>query len=754
MIRIDRDSVSAPDILHRSPGSKADREFQAASRFYENFAGNRQRGAFEFRIFRDPSVKEALQRLFHNKCAYCESVIAATGPGDIDQFRPKSGLISDDGQHFPLHYWWLTNEWSNLYLSCMECNRISYRSSSGSGSRSRSGKGSQFPLEDESLRGEVLSSVEQLAAERPLLLDPCSDDVESILVFSFDGTVSSADRRGLTTITLLGLNRTGLVEERRRTAVKASDLMNNMVRAVEFNNYDLVGSMIEQLKSMMRPSAAYAGMCRQLIGRAISELPGEGFAEFPEIMELARPGVVEANRRQERLAQRALIDFEVQRESYSLEEDSADSTNAYRQIGSRFIESISIQNFRAISRLDLKIADGSERAPWLMLLGENAAGKSTILQAIALALLGEQYRNSLTGALNLDLGGMVKAGAECAEIHLNLSGARDPRILKIYRDGSVSTGGRAAQLILAAYGSTRLLPRRPEQIPTGARYARIENLFDPFVPLIDARNWLLDATPEEFDYAAIAIKNALAIDLDRELVRRDGDVGLFEFGKFIPLGRLCDGYQTVIALVVDILSLVLPTWKTPELAQGLVLIDEVGNHLHPSWKLRFVESMRSVLPGMQIIATTHEPLCLRGLRHGEIAVLHKGPRGGVKLVSDLPSIEGMRVDQILTSEHFGLASTLDPALQAQFDRYNFLLRKTTPTEREKAEILRLRDEINRVQQLGNTERERRLLTAIDRFLALRSDIENETEQTQSEEDLNAELAAIWQEAARRSGPQT
>ncbi|MGO4117696.1 AAA family ATPase [Rhizobium ruizarguesonis] len=753
MIRVDRNRVPVPEILLRGRGGPADREFASASLFYAAYEQHRQRGGFEFKVFRHPTVKQALQDLFHGKCAYCETPLAATSPGDISLYRPKRGIIAGNGSHLPLHYWWIANEWSNLYLSCAECNRVSYR---GEGvTKTRSGKGGHFPLKDEQFRAKILTPVDDLEAERPLLLDPCNDDVESILIFSKDGLVSSTDERGLTTIEILGLNRPGLVEARKTTANLISTLMHGLTGSIVLEEYVQLTNLANQLKEMMEPRSAYAGMCRQLISVIVRAMPKRGLDDFPEILELVRPLAQISNRSQERAGKKALTAFQVQRESYSLEDDDDQTTHLYLQNGCRVVERITIQNLRGISGLDLHVADVTGESPWLMLLGENATGKTTVLQALALALIGDRYRDDLIKELDLDLATLVKQDSNFGEIRVHLSGASEPRILRIHADGRVETRGREAQLILAAYGSTRLLPRRGRLAPRGSRYARIENLFDPFVPLADAQDWLLRAMPEEtFDYAAIAIKIALAIDLDRELIRRERDVGLIEHGKFTPLDRLCDGYQTVIALIVDILSLVLPTWKTPELARGLVLIDEVGNHLHPSWKLRFVESLRSILPGVQVIATTHEPLCLRGLRGGEVAVLRKGSRGGIKLVSDLPSIEGMRIDQILTSEHFGLSSTLDPALQARFDRYNFLLRKTGPNQLETTELLELRDEINRMQQLGNSERERLLLAAIDRFLAHRPDTESTLDLARNEELLKAELAEIWEEAARSDGPST
>ncbi|SCB62100.1 TIGR02646 family protein [Rhizobium aethiopicum] len=748
MIRVDRQNVPAPAILLRSKGSKAEREFKAAAEFYSNYERNRQRGGFDFKLYRHSSVRKALHELFHGKCAYCETPLT-TGPGDIEMYRPKSGVIADDGTHLPLHYWWLINEWSNLYLSCADCNRLSFR---GSGdTKTRSGKGGRFPLKDEKLRAHPLDPIETLGDEQPLLLDPCNDDVETILLFSDDGLVSSKDIRGLTTIEILGLNRPGLVEARRSTARIVQMLLQTLQGYAGGSESDgFAQTIVTQLKEMMSPTAAYAGMCRQLVNAALAGLPSSEAAMLGNATALLGLRRRQTSRSEQRAAKVALTQFQSERESYSLEDDGEQGTTAYLRAGSRFVERIKAQNLRAISKLDLNVADTAGQAPWLMLLGENAAGKSTMLQALVLALVGDRYRNQLIDSLGLEPRTMVKAGASFGEISVKLSGATEPRVLRIYEDGRIETTGREAQLMLAAYGSTRLLPRRDGPKHQGTNYARVENLFDPFIPLVDAQEWLLEASPAEFDYAAIAIKKALAVDLDRQLVKRSGEVGLTEQGKFTPLARLCDGYQTVIALIADILSLVLPAWKTPELAQGLVLIDEVGNHLHPSWKLRFVESMRLILPGMQVVATTHEPLCLRGLRHGEVAVLRKGPRGGVKLVADLPPIEGLRVDQILTSEHFGLASTLDPSLQARFDRYYLLLRKKTPTQTESAEIVSLRAEINNAQQLGNNERERRLLDAIDRFLARRPEL-TAADIARGEEMLDDELSEIWSEAALLSG---
>lgn len=748
MIRIDRSSVPMPAILRRGNGGRADQEFAKAHAFYADYEAVRQRGGFDFKLYRHSSVRHALSQLFNGKCAYCEAPILATGHGDIELFRPKSGVIAADGAHLPLHYWWLANEWSNLYLACTDCNRAATRRI-GDG-LIRSGKGGRFPLEDESLRAPVLTPAADLALEQPLLLDPCVDDVEAILVFSEDGVVSCTDKRGLTTIEILGLNRASLVAARRQTARLVRTLLRTLWLSRDSADASQIDAGIhQQLKDMTAPDAAYASMCRQLVNASLAATPAAVVTKV-QADDLVVPETPVFTRREHRAAKAALSEFQAAQESYSLEAAPADSLGAYVSARDRRVERVSVRNLRAISKLDLSIVDHGARAPWLMLLGENAAGKSTVLHALALSLVGDRYRDQLVARLDLDLGRMVRNGAAFGEVSVHLSGATEPRTMRIYPDGRVEKTGRDAQVMLLGYGSTRLLPRRDGETAYGESYARIDNLFDPFIPLADAKQWLLDASPEHFDYAAIAIKKALAVEMDRDLVRQGDEVGLIERGELTPLVRLCDGYQTVIALIVDILSVVLPAWKTPGLAQGLVLIDEVGNHLHPSWKLRFVDSIRDILPGVQVIATTHEPLCLRGLQHGEVAVLHRGARGGVSLVANLPSIEGLRVDQILTSEHFGLSSTLDPGLQARFDRYHFLLRKDDPSDAEQHEIEELRRSINQIQKLGNTERERRMLAAIDRFLAKRAAEPDAVEAPLREAALEAELATIWKDAVEVS----
>lgn len=61
--------------------------------------------------YNHPTIKEALFKETHDKCAYCESKISHTSFGDIEHIFPKSKRPE------------LYVKWENLTLACEQCNR-------------------------------------------------------------------------------------------------------------------------------------------------------------------------------------------------------------------------------------------------------------------------------------------------------------------------------------------------------------------------------------------------------------------------------------------------------------------------------------------------------------------------------------------------------------------------------------------------------------------------------------------------------
>ena len=88
---------------------------------------------------------------------------------------------------------------------------------------------------------------------------------------------------------------------------------------------------------------------------------------------------------------------------------------------------------------------------------------------------------------------------------------------------------------------------------------------------------------------------------------------------------MSDGYRAVIAIACDLMAGAGIGLSDMVNATGIVLIDELGAHLHPRWKMQITGTLREVFPSMQFIVTTHEPLCLRGLVENEVIAVRSSP---------------------------------------------------------------------------------------------------------------------------------
>lgn len=91
----------------------------------------------------------------------------------------------------------------------------------------------------------------------------------------------------------------------------------------------------------------------------------------------------------------------------------------------------------------------------------------------------------------------------------------------------------------------------------------------------------------------------------------------------LDLAQLSDGERSFLAMVIDLckrLGRANPGIKTLD-GEGVVLIDELELHLHPTWQREAVEKLRKIFPRIQFIATTHSPFVIQSLRQGELVNL-------------------------------------------------------------------------------------------------------------------------------------
>jgi uncharacterized protein (TIGR02646 family) len=215
---------------------------------------------FDSAIYGAPSVKAALRRAHHDKCAFCESKVTQVAYGDVEHFRPKSGYRqrSSDPLVQP-GYYWLAYDWSNLLFSCQLCNQRH--------------KGNLFPLADVRKRAKFR---DHHMSEEPLFVNPAIEDPSIFVEFNEEyirPIVSSV--RGTATINALGLNRDELVEMRRdylapiKLLIECRALLvNRLAMEMKPEVEDHLGAIDAQLARCALDSAQYAAMVRAVLEAA------------------------------------------------------------------------------------------------------------------------------------------------------------------------------------------------------------------------------------------------------------------------------------------------------------------------------------------------------------------------------------------------------------------------------------------------------------------------------------------------------
>jgi uncharacterized protein (TIGR02646 family) len=726
----------APSALKSKPVQE---KLKSAARFFGIPLEKRRQRRYNFHAaILIPGVRKALEMSFKGKCGYCEMPVEGSTGYEIDSFRPRSRAVNLDGTLLSDYYWWLVYEWDNLIFSCPTCNKL---------------KGSRFPIEGTRVPiGE--KSEEKLLEERPLLLDPCRDFPEEELIFDEKGKVASDINRGRVTIDVLGLNRSTLVEARAAEFKLLHLEWKNLLSAEEHPDK----KSRSLFSSLIHSSRPFLAMRRQFIGQwsdvtmrhspemetllkptlsfrtAFTRQAQEAYLKFAPALSTKKKATRKSVRKVAAASSRQIKSFlkktvedyanyEAQTESFSVA--SGRNKESYFT-KTRLIERIEIKNFKILENVVISIPTetSADKGSWLLLLGENGSGKSSVLQAVALALVGKQHRSKL----KLNPSSFVRHGCESGYVKVYLTGSPEPVELHFKKGSRLFTGKPDdPKALLLGYGATRLLPRNGSGTATKqpdpaskVEATRAFNLFNPFTPLNDATPWLWKLEEAEFDRIARSLKDLMLLKSKDRLIRNPRNKKRIEveaFGTLVMLEDLSDGYQSIVALTTDIMSVMRLRWPAMEIAEGIVLIDEIDAHLHPSWKMKIIQRLRTVFPRLQFLVTSHDPLTLRGLHAGEVIVMKSDHRNRPVVITDLPSPEGMRVDQLLTSEYFGLNSTIDPATEEKFAEYYHLLALRKLTKAQEERLVTLKDEMGKLELLGATPREQLMLQATDEFLA-------------------------------------
>ncbi|MDX3944257.1 AAA family ATPase [Pseudomonas aeruginosa] len=686
-------------------------------------------------------LREALANLNGQRCAFCE----ASDRLEVHRFRPAGNALpmsrSSDAH---LYYLWLADAWQNLLPICHGCVPIEPR----------------FPVRGRRCELPTREQVEAyvksgdglwrfgMPSENAELLDPTEvGQFASHLTPLLDGILLPGSKRGALTIAHFDLNR----NERRHQRYFAYQKSLDELRSCGMTS-DL--SRIDQLVDFA--SLEFGGTWYLLLRRLLNHLPVNGIGR-----NLTPKQIGPALRRWAKATDAAALLSEarqmLQRKDAKLHANGSQAIALVPIIES--VTAIHIRNFKAIEQLDLKLKASPARslagteslAAALVILGENATGKSSILEAVALTLVPAAVRN----ALNLPLAELVMDPAQLgvdggdqatrAQIRIELTNQHWVE-LTIDQHAHVLTSNFDNQHVpVFAYGAFRRFTRAS---PRTTLHAHVRNLFDGNV-LSNPERWLSQLRQDRFDMVIRTLREVLAIDGDFDVIQRtqNSDTlymvtsvsepdGTLRFNR-TPLHAVSSGYRSMLAMICDILKGLLnvtiyPGFESFQAARGVVLIDEIEAHLHPRWKVQVMSRLRAALPSMTFIVTTHDPLCLRGTEQGEVAVLQRiASTDGqaqrqmpitIESMADLPPVADLRLEQLLTSDFFQMLSTDDAHADRRLARIADLMAAHARGELSSEDERVLQDfnaEITNALPIGSSEIHQIVQLAVGEYLAKR-----------------------------------
>jgi predicted ATPase len=187
-------------------------------------------------------------------------------------------------------------------------------------------------------------------------------------------------------------------------------------------------------------------------------------------------------------------------------------------------------------------------------------------------------------------------------------------------------------------------------------------------------------------------------------------------GGELPLRDLSDGCRSAYALMLDIIHNMSVAYGTERIFSqdnegriivnfpGVVLIDEIEAHLHPTWQQKICSWLRSRFPFVQFFVTSHSPLIVQSADAGGIFVLplpHEMSAGReVRRLDEDEQKKIMfgRAEKVLLGEAFGLRRTWSSRAEAHLKRWEKLtaLRETNRglTDGEMQEYKELKEQMS------------------------------------------------------------
>lgn len=417
-----------------------------------------------------------------------------------------------------------------------------------------------------------------------------------------------------------------------------------------------------------------------------------------------------------------------------------------------YISRVRLTNIRCFDSLDIRLREPGRSVGWTALVGDNATGKSTLLRSIAMGLCDEA---SAAGLLKESDEGYIRRGKDTAVIDIELFEPRYPkrvfrittRVLRRWRRRRMfsdivrqttipkSETFPWEQIFVSGYGAGRGVAGTGD-ISAYSAIDAVYNLFN-YSEGLQNPELTIRRLSERSDLLQREIFHSLSTFADTKEIHLTsrGIVVDGAWGKRMPLRDLADGHRSSFLWLTDLIGWALaykPDIRGLHGIRGIVLIDELEQHLHARWSRRAVDDLRQLLPNVQFVIATHSPLIgssvglqLDEKRQDNLFVLEATDGNRVEAIPH-EFMTGWRIDQVLASRAFRYQIHADPATRRTLKIGSELAGKQKRTRKEEIIYRRIKELLR------------------DRFFTSESPIEREAE-SEAKERLHSEIEQLEKE---------
>jgi len=403
------------------------------------------------------------------------------------------------------------------------------------------------------------------------------------------------------------------------------------------------------------------------------------------------------------------------------------------------IKTLSLSNFRGIASMDLDF-----RPDINVFSGINGAGKSSVLEALAIMLsrlVGRICSTKGTGRFFAESDIRNGFREAVAEIEISYSGEdigwRVSKTTKISEKQTITN--LEALKTLASRVRESLQEKKDTSLPVAAFYSVNRSVID--VPLRIKTKHRFDQIAA-YDLALTGRRNDFRLffewfrkreDYENEMIRdnrrfvdpqlkavREAIEAFTRFtglrihrnplrmeviknGKKYDIRQMSDGEKCHLALIGDLarrLAIANPgSKKALEEGTGVVLIDEIDLHLHPTWQTMVIPQFTKIFPNCQFIVSSHSPLVLTHVKAESLFLFQQTEEG---IIFKKPSESyGKSADRIL-EDFMGLKSTRPDEVAERLSRIYRLIDRGA-IKKAKGEISILKQKIGADPELAKAD---------------------------------------------------